>query len=71
MAIAKKYERTAAQILIRWGLQHGYVEIPKSTKRERIEENTAVWDFEIDESDMKELDAMDEYLVTGYLPLIE
>ena len=63
--IARKYDKTAAQILIRWGLQHGYVEIPKSVKKQRIEENAKVWDFEIDEQDMISLDAMDEYLVTG------
>ena len=52
-------------MLIRWGLQHGYVEIPKSVKKQRIEENAQVWDFEIGDQDMKALDAMDEYLVTG------
>jgi len=65
LTIAKKYHKTAAQVLIRWGLQHGYVEIPKSVKKSRIEENAQVWDFEINESDMHALDAMDEYLVTG------
>ena len=54
-------------MLVRWGLQHGYVEIPKSTKKKRIEENANVWDFEIEEEDMKKLDDMDEYLVTGTL----
>ena len=52
-------------MLIRWGLQHGFVEIPKSTKKQRIEENARVWDFEISEGDMQALDDMDEYLVTG------
>jgi diketogulonate reductase-like aldo/keto reductase len=65
LEIAKKYNKSAAQVLIRWGLQHGYVEIPKSSKKQRIEENTQVWDFEIAEGDMKALDAMDEYIVTG------
>jgi methylglyoxal/glyoxal reductase len=65
LAIAKKYEKTAAQVLVRWGLQHGFVEIPKSTKKLRIEENARVWDFEISEDDMQALDDMDEYLVTG------
>ena len=73
--IAKKYNKSAAQVLIRWGLQHGYVEIPKSVKLHRISENSKVWDFEIDDKDMKALDAMDEYLVTGislvYLKLME
>lgn len=65
LAIAKKYHKSAAQVLLRWGLQHGFVEIPKSTKKHRIQENAQVWDFEIHEGDMKALDAMDEYLVTG------
>jgi len=68
LAIAKKYERTAAQVLIRWGLQHGFVEIPKSAKKQRIEENARVWDFEINEGDMQALDDMDEYLVTDWDP---
>ena len=67
LEIAKKYNKTAAQVLIRWGLQHGYVEIPKSVKKQRIEENSQVWDFEIGDQDMKALDAMDEYLVTGMI----
>jgi len=67
LEIAHKYNKTAAQVLVRWGLQHGYVEIPKSTKKKRIEENANVWDFEIEEEDMKKLDDMDEYLVTGTL----
>jgi len=75
LEIARKYNKSAAQVLIRWGLQHGYVEIPKSAKRERILENTKVWDFEIEDKDMKALDAMDEYLITGisllYLNLTE
>jgi diketogulonate reductase-like aldo/keto reductase len=65
LEIARKYNRTAAQILIRWGLQHGYVEIPKSVKKFRIEENAKVWDVDIEADDMATLDAMDEYLVTG------
>ena len=53
-------------MLLRWGFQHGFVEIPKSSKQSRIDENNKVWDFEIDKDDMKALDAMDEYLVTGF-----
>ncbi len=50
--MAIKYDRTPAQILIRWSLQKGYVTIPKSTNIFRIEENTDVFDFELAPEDM-------------------
>ncbi len=50
--IAKKYNKTPAQILIRWSLQKGFVTIPKSIKEHRIDENSNVFDFSIDEADM-------------------
>ncbi len=58
--IAAKYDRTPAQILIRWGLQHGLVVIPKSVRPERIRENADVFGFEIKSPDMARLDALDE-----------
>ncbi|TLZ91993.1 MAG: aldo/keto reductase, partial [Methanobacteriota archaeon] len=58
--IAAKYGRTPAQILIRWGLQHGLVVIPKSVRPERIRENADVFGFEIKSPDMARLDALDE-----------
>jgi 2,5-diketo-D-gluconate reductase A len=60
IALASRVGRTPAQVLIRWGLQHGFVVIPKSTHRERIQENARVWDFELTEADMAELDALDQ-----------
>ena len=65
---ASKYGRTPAQILIRWALQHDFIVIPKSSKRERIQENAQVFDFEIDAADMKSLDALDESLRTSWDP---
>lgn len=53
------------QLLVRWSLQHGYVPLPKSVKKERIVENSEIGGFEIEESDMKTMDGLDEYLVTG------
>ncbi len=58
--IARSYDKTPAQILIRWCLQHGIGVIPKSTNAERIRENAAVYDFEISAEDMCRLDAFDE-----------
>jgi diketogulonate reductase-like aldo/keto reductase len=55
-AIAGKYGKTPAQIMIRWSLQHGLVAIPKSSNKKRIFENAAVFDFHIENEDMKVLD---------------
>jgi diketogulonate reductase-like aldo/keto reductase len=54
--IARKYARTPAQIMIRWSLQHGLIPIPKSRRKERIIENGTVFDFQIEDNDMKLLD---------------
>uniref|UniRef100_A0A3Q3ABE0 Zgc:110366 n=1 Tax=Kryptolebias marmoratus TaxID=37003 RepID=A0A3Q3ABE0_KRYMA len=50
--IAEKHERTPAQICIRWSVQNGVVTIPKSIKKNRIQENFQVFDFQLDEADM-------------------
>jgi diketogulonate reductase-like aldo/keto reductase len=54
--IAEKYAKTPAQIMIRWSLQHGLIAIPKSSNKKRIFENAKVFDFEIENDDMKILD---------------
>ncbi len=58
--IGKKYNKTPAQILIRWGLQHDIIQIPKSGNRKHIIENVNVFDFKILEEDMKLLDSLNE-----------
>lgn len=63
--LAKKYGCTSGQLLVRWSLQHGFVPLPKSVKKQRIEENANIGGFEIDAGDMKTMDGLDEYLVTG------
>jgi diketogulonate reductase-like aldo/keto reductase len=65
--LAKKYECTPAQLLVRWSLQHGYVPLPKSVRKERIVENAGVEGFVIEDADVERMDALDEYLVTGEL----
>jgi diketogulonate reductase-like aldo/keto reductase len=57
--IAERNGRTPAQVLLRWCLQRGAVVIPKSTHRERIEENGKVFDFTLSDGDMAALDALD------------
>ena len=58
VAVAAKHGRSAAQVLGRWCVQHGYIYIPKSVKRERMAENMRVFDFELDADDMSKLDAL-------------
>ena len=65
--IAQKYDKTAAQILIRWGLQHDLVVIPKSIHEKRIKENSEVFDFQLEEQDMKLLNSLNEDLRTVFL----
>jgi len=57
--IASHVGRTPAQVLLRWGLQHDLVVIPKSTHRARIEENAQIFDFTLSDQDMAALDALD------------
>jgi diketogulonate reductase-like aldo/keto reductase len=63
--VAHRYGRTPAQVMLRWGLQHGFVVIPKSIHRERIVENSRIFDFELSGDDMTALDALDQTGGTG------
>ena len=58
-AIAKTHGKSPAQVMLRWGLQHGRSVIPKSTKPSRIAENIDVFDFELSTEDMSSIDALD------------
>jgi diketogulonate reductase-like aldo/keto reductase len=66
--IADKYEKTPAQILIRWALELDFIVLPKSAREHRIIENADVLDFSISEEDMKYLEGLNENLVTGWDP---
>jgi diketogulonate reductase-like aldo/keto reductase len=57
--IAERAGRTPAQILLRWGLQRDAIVLPKSTHRERIAQNVAVFDFALSDDDMTVLDGLD------------
>jgi diketogulonate reductase-like aldo/keto reductase len=58
-ALAGRLGRTPAQIMLRWAIQHHALVIPKSTRKERIQSNARLFDFELADSDMAELDALD------------
>jgi 2,5-diketo-D-gluconate reductase A len=57
--IADRVGRTPAQVLIRWSIQRDLVVLPKSTHRDRIEQNAQVFDFTLSDDDMAALDALD------------
>lgn len=57
--IGAKYGKSAAQTALRWNVQRGVVIIPKSTHRERMEENFNIWDFSLSDEDMAAIATLD------------
>lgn len=66
--LAGSYSKTPAQVLIRWGLEHGFSVIPKSSRIEGVEQNADVFDFSLSDADRGWLDDFDEDLVTSWDP---
>ncbi|MFJ7977045.1 aldo/keto reductase [Peribacillus sp. JNUCC 23] len=58
--IANKYNKTIAQVILRWDLQNGVVTIPKSTKEHRIVENSTVFDFELTKEEMQLINELNQ-----------
>jgi 2,5-diketo-D-gluconate reductase A len=58
--IATKLKVSEAKLLLRWGLQHGYAVLPRSSKPERIRENLNLFDFEIPDNDMERLNGLNQ-----------
>jgi diketogulonate reductase-like aldo/keto reductase len=67
LELAKNYDKTPAQVLIRWSLQHDIIVIPKSIHEARIKENSQVFDFQLEPNDMKLLNSLNENLYTVFL----
>ncbi len=63
--IAQRLERTPAQVMLRWGIQHNAVVIPKSSHEDRIRSNAQIFDFTLDATDMRSLDSLDRTHATG------
>ncbi len=59
-SIAKKYGKSIAQVVLRWLIQRGVIAIPKSVKKERMEQNLAVFDFELSAEDMTSIETLDQ-----------
>lgn len=59
VGIGERHDKTAAQVAIRWILQHGVTTIPKSVHRQRVAENADVFDFELTPEEMAVLDGLD------------
>ncbi|MDU7471148.1 MAG: aldo/keto reductase, partial [Serratia marcescens] len=58
-ALAEKYEKTPAQIVVRWHLDSGLIVIPKSVTPSRIRENFEVFDFKLDKDELGEIAKLD------------
>ena len=57
--IANKYGKSVAQVVLRWNIERGVVVIPKSVRKNRMEENIDIWDFELSKEDMDIISTMD------------
>ena len=57
--IGEKYGKSAAQVALRWNVQRGVTVIPKSVHKERMEQNMAIWDFQLSNEDMAEIAGLD------------
>ena len=68
VAIAGKYKKTPAQVLLRWSIQHGFLPLPKTTSKERMLENAAIFDFELSQEDIDGLKQLEAYGLTGHHP---
>lgn len=64
--IAKKHQRTIPQIVLRWHVQNNMIAIPKTIHQDRMKENMAIWDFELDDQDLDLIANMD----IGYSEII-
>jgi 2,5-diketo-D-gluconate reductase A len=65
VALAEKYGKTPAQVVLRWHLQLGNIAIPKSVTPERVRENIDLFDFELADDDVSAIEEMGRFLRTG------
>lgn len=68
VGIAKKHNRSVAQVMIRWCIDNGFITIPKSTHPEYIKENFEVLGFKLDQDDLQKIEGLDKDLRTCWDP---
>jgi diketogulonate reductase-like aldo/keto reductase len=66
--IGDKYGKSAAQVILRWHIQHGLIVIPKSVTPERIQQNITIFDFALSDGDMMSIDALNTNSRVGSNP---
>ena len=59
-SIAAAHGKTVGQVILRWNVQRGVIVIPKSTHKERIEENMGIWDFTLTDEEMAQVASLDQ-----------
>lgn len=65
--IGETYGKTAAQVALRWNIQRGVSVIPKSTHKDRMQQNINIWDFNLSDEDMAEIAQLD----TGHSEIVD
>ena len=65
VSIAEKVDKSPAQVTLRWHIQRGDIVFPKSVTRSRVEENFAIFDFELSDDDMRSITELDRHERTG------
>jgi 2,5-diketo-D-gluconate reductase A len=68
VSLAERYSKSIAQVILRWHIQHGTIIFPKTSSEERLIENIAVFDFELNAADMLEIDGFDAGRRLGAAP---
>lgn len=69
LEIAAKHSKTPAQVILRWDLQSDVLTIPKSVRKERIQENSTLYDFELSDEDMRQITKLNQNMRNGPDPL--
>lgn len=66
--LAKRHNKSVAQLLLRWSIQHGFLPLPKASTKERMLENANIFDFELSSDEIEELKELEAFGLTGHHP---